>query len=240
MLQSVLAHHFQALKTNFLLRLILTAAFGPILLFFAAGSSARTWTMGWIFAAYAFTYTLISRLAILRKNPDLIAERAGALKKDNIERWDKALIPFIAIILPTAMTILAGLDRRFRWSPEFPLWLQAAAYIPMTLGALFSLWAVMENAYFSAVVRIQNDRGQSVVTTGPYRYVRHPGYAGALLFNLCVPVALGSLWAFLPVILNSSIILMRTSLEDRTLQRKLPGYAEYAAMTRKRIIPGIW
>jgi protein-S-isoprenylcysteine O-methyltransferase Ste14 len=110
----------------------------------------------------------------------------------------------------------------------------------MFLGGLFAQWAAMENAFFSAVVRIQEDRGQTVVTTGPYRYIRHPGYAGGLVFYLSVPIALGSLWALLPVLATLALTLLRTSLEDRTLLLKLKGYPEYASRTRWRLIPGIW
>jgi len=223
---------------SLLARLVLLAAFGPVILFLAAGDTA--WTMGWIFSIFMFAYTLLSRLALLIKNPDLIAERAESMKRDNVEPWDRRLVPLIGVLLPTLTVLLAGLDRRFRWSPDVPLWIQAAAYVPMFLGGLFAQWAAMENAFFSAVVRIQEDRGQTVVTTGPYRYIRHPGYAGGLVFHLSVPVALGSLWALLPVLATSALTLLRTFLEDRTLLLKLKGYPEYAGRTRWRLIPGIW
>lgn len=227
-----------ALSSRLLARLVLLAAFGPVILFLAAGD--LSWKMGWIFSVFMFAYTLLSRLALLAKNPDLITERAESMKKDNIEPWDRILVPVIGVLLPALTVLLAGLDRRFRWSPDLPLWLQAAAYVPLVLGGLFAQWAAMENAFFSAVVRIQEERGQTVVTTGPYRYVRHPGYAGGLVFHLSVPVALGSLWAFLPVLATSALTLLRTSLEDRTLHHKLKGYPEYAGRTRWRLIPGIW
>lgn len=225
-------------SSRLLARLVLLAAFGPVILFLAAGDPS--WRMGWIFSVFMFTYTLLSRLALLAKNPDLITERAESMKKDNIEPWDRILVPLIGVLLPTLTVLLAGLDRRFRWSPDLPLWLQAAAYVPLALGGLFAQWAAMENAFFSAVVRIQEERGQTVVTTGPYRYVRHPGYAGGLMFHLSVPIALGSLWAFLPVLATSALTLLRTCLEDRTLHHKLKGYPEYAGRTRWRLIPGIW
>ncbi len=226
------------LTFRLLLRLILMAAFGPVILMLASGDAG--WTMGWVFSAFSFTYSLTSRLALLRRSPDLIAERSDALKKSNVEPWDRKLLPFIAILLPTAMVLLAGFDRRFGWSPEFPAWLQWGVYVPMIIGAAIAQWAVMENAFFSAVVRIQTDRGQTVVTTGPYRFVRHPGYAGGLLFSLSMPVALGSLWAGIPIVIGQILAVVRTSLEDKTLMRKLPGYREYAEKTTKRLIPGIW
>ena len=226
------------LGPRLLIRLILLASFGPVLLFIASGDSG--WTMGWIFAAFMFSYTLWSRLSLLKRNPGLISERIGALQKDNVEPWDRIIVPLVALFLPTLTILLAGFDRRFGWSAEFPLWFQAGSYLPMILGGLIAQWAVLENAFFSAVVRIQEDRGQKVVTTGPYRIVRHPGYAGGLLFNLFIPVALGSLWAFLPVLTQTGLTILRTSLEDRTLLRKLAGYREYAEKTRSLLVPGIW
>lgn len=225
-------------RQRMILRIALMALFGPIILFLSAGD--LDWTMGWVFAAFTFAFTLFSRLQILHKNPDLIAERAGALRRDNVEPWDRIMVPLLGIALPTATVVLAGLDHRFGWSPEFPLWLQAGAYLPILLGAVLSQWAAVENAFFSAVVRIQEDRGQTVVTTGPYRFIRHPGYAGSLPYTVCLPVALGSVWAFLPSLTSLVLILVRTSLEDRTLLLKLPGYRDYAERTKRRIVPGIW
>jgi protein-S-isoprenylcysteine O-methyltransferase Ste14 len=96
------------------------------------------------------------------------------------------------------------------------------------------------NAYFSMVVRIQEDRGHAVVTDGPYRFVRHPGYLGSILFALATPLVLGSLWAFVPCGLGAVLFIVRTALEDKTLQKELPGYREYAERVRYRLLPGIW
>jgi len=114
------------------------------------------------------------------------------------------------------------------------------ALILMMLGYLLGTWALIENKFFSGVVRIQQDRGHYVVTTGPYRCLRHPGYAGTLLFYLVMPILFDSLWAFIPSLLFFIVTLLRTSLEDRTLQAELPGYADYAKKTRYRLFPGIW
>ena len=226
------------MNLTLVLRFVFLGAFGPVVLFIAAGT--LNWTMGWVFAAFSFSYTLLSRMLILRKNPSLIAERADSLKKDNVEPWDRTLVPILGIFLPISAVIVAGLDRRFGWPPEIPFWIQAGVYIPMALGALLSLWAALENSFFSAVVRIQEDRGQTVVRTGPYRFIRHPGYVGGLLFHLSIPLALGSLWTFVPVSANVLLTIARTALEDKTLRRKLNGYEEYARETRYRLIPGIW
>lgn len=225
-------------QPKLVLGLVLMAALGPLILMLAGGDSR--WAMGWVFAAFTFAYTIVSRLMIWRANPGLAAERAAAMKRSNVEDWDRKLVPWIATVLPTAMILVAGLDHRLRWTGAFPLWVQVAAYAPMILGAAFAQWAVMENAFFSAVVRIQADRGQTVVSTGPYRFVRHPGYAGGMLFNLSIPFALGSLWACLPLALLLCLTALRTALEDRTLIAKLPGYREYAGRTRRRLVPLAW
>ncbi len=226
------------INPKLVIRLMILAVFGPAILFLAAGDLG--WTMGWVLAIFMFAYTLLSRLAILRKSPSLITERIESLKKDNVERWDRTLVPLIGIVLPTATMIVAGLDRRFRWSPEIPLWTQLAAFALIAAAGLFAEWAALENRFFSAVVRIQAERGHTVVTTGPYRYVRHPGYFGGLMYHLFLPFALGTLWALVPVFGTMTLTVVRTSLEDRMLIRKLGGYKEYAEKTRWRLIPGIW
>jgi len=219
-------------------RLILLAGFGPLVLFLAAGDLG--WTRGRIFAVFTFAYAIFGRLAILLKHPDLISERIESLKKNNVEPWDRALVLLIGVVLPTAAVVVAGLDHRFRWSPELPAGIPAAALATMALGGLLAQWAALANRFFSAVVRIQDDRGQTVVTTGPYRFIRHPGYAGGLLFHLSIPFALGTLWPLVPTLANAALTVLRTSLEDRALIRKLAGYAAYAGRTKRRLIPGIW
>lgn len=196
--------------------------------------------MGWIFSAFSVAFSLFSRLYLLRRRPGLIQERADSLKKDNVEPWDRILVPILGIVLPLAAIIIAGLDHRFNWTPDFPLWLQAASYAPIFFGAALAIRAAVENTFFSAVVRIQTDRGQTVVTTGPYRLIRHPGYTGGILNNAFFPVALGSPWACIPTVLLVALTVVRTGLEDRTLIAKLPGYREYAEKTTKRLVPGIW
>jgi protein-S-isoprenylcysteine O-methyltransferase Ste14 len=227
-----------SLDPKMLIRLALLAAVGPLILMLAGGDAG--WVMGWVFSIFSFVYALAGRLLILRHRPDLVTERAEAMKKDNVEDWDRKLVPLIAIYLPTAMIVTAGLDHRFGWTRSFPPWLEVAAYGPLILGAAIAQWAVMENAFFSAVVRIQAERGQTVVTTGPYRFVRHPGYLGGMLFNFFIPLALGSLWACLPMALLLTLTAVRTRLEDRTLIAKLPGYRDYADRTRRRLLPLVW
>ncbi len=219
-------------------RLALLAILMPVLLFASSGDLA--WTTGWIFAVTTMAYTFLGRLDIARKHPDLISERIESMKKANVERWDRVLVPLIGILFPMATIIVAGLDRRFGWSPAIPLWVQLSSLGLMLLGALIAHRAVLANRFFSAVVRIQKERGHVVVTDGPYRFVRHPGYAGGLLFNFFMAPALGSLWALIAAAATIALTVIRTSLEDKTLHLKLEGYAGYAKRTRWRLIPGIW
>ena len=136
--------------------------------------------------------------------------------------------------------IIAGLDYRFGWSAPIPLAISLAALLVGLLGFAFSTWALVENRFFSAVVRIQTDRGHSVCSTGPYRFVRHPGYAGGILFYLMTPLILSSWWAFIPALLTTIFTIIRTHLEDKTLQAELDGYEAYARQTRYRLLPGVW
>jgi protein-S-isoprenylcysteine O-methyltransferase Ste14 len=182
---------------------------------------------------------VVSRLIVRRVHPDLIRERARGMGAQDTKPWDKVLAPMLAFGSFFA-AIVAGLDHLYGWSAAFPVWANIAALIVIVLGYTFSSWALIVNRFFSGTVRIQTERGHHVVTDGPYRFVRHPGYAGALLGFVLIPLLLDSLWALLPAGLLIAVVVVRTSLEDRTLQAELPGYAEYAQKTRYRLVPGIW
>jgi len=153
--------------------------------------------------------------------------------------WDKILAPLLGIgsIL---VLLVAGLDRSYGWSSPFSLIVNILALTGIVIGYAFSSWALVANRFFSGTVRIQTERGHHVVSSGPYRLIRHPGYAGGLLGYVLIPVLLDSLWAFIPAGLLAAVMVVRTALEDRTLQAELPGYAAYAQKTRCRLIPGVW
>lgn len=136
--------------------------------------------------------------------------------------------------------IVCGLDVRFGWRPEIPLSIQIVAFVLMALGSLLGTWAMSVNRFFSGVVRIQTDRGHTVVTDGPYRFIRHPGYAGGVVANLTGPLALGSVWALIPSALVVLLTVVRTALEDKTLREELPGYQEYTQRVRYRLLPWVW
>ena len=146
----------------------------------------------------------------------------------------------MALSLSFPMVMVAGLDHRYGWSSVFPLWLSVAGFIIITLGYAFASWALAENRFFFSVVCIQVDRGHVVCDSGPYRIVRHPGYAGNIPPLLGIVLAFGSVWTLVPAAVALIITVIRTVLEDQTLQEELPGYREYARRVRYRLIPGIY
>ena len=146
----------------------------------------------------------------------------------------------LSLVFPFATLIVCGLDVRWSWSPEVGLPVHLAGLALMVLGFAIISWAMVSNPFFSGAVRIQSERGHTVASGGPYRYVRHPGYVGMILHFGSLALVLGSLWALLPALINVALFILRTALEDRTLQAELPGYREYAAQTRYRLLPGVW
>ena len=208
----------------------------PLTLFLAAGR--LRWTTGWCYVGVIVAVTMVSRVLVARKNPDLLAERAHA--GEGAKDWDRALVLFVGLVGPLTTALVAGLNVRFSWRPTVAPGVQWSALGLVTLGGLFTMWAMVENRFFSAIVRIQHDRGHRLVSTGPYAWVRHPGYAGALIATAATPFALSSSWAALPALMTVVVLVARTALEDRTLLEELPGYAEYRARTRYRLLPGVW
>ena len=210
----------------------------PMILFIAAGR--LNWVWAWVYVGIVVFFTFASRIIVIRTNPDLIAERAQSLDREDVRGWDRLILFFLLLIGPLAMMIVAGMDERFGWSPQIFVALRLAALAVMVLGYLVSTWAMAVNRYYSAVVRIQKDRGQTVITDGPYRFVRHPSYATGIVAYLTIPILLGSLWALIPCGLVVLGTIIRTVLEDKTLLEELDGYKEYAARVRYRLLPGIW
>jgi protein-S-isoprenylcysteine O-methyltransferase Ste14 len=136
--------------------------------------------------------------------------------------------------------VVAGLDKLFGWSPAYSLPLKTLSLLIILTGYALSSYALIENRFFSGMVRLQTDRGHQVVSSGPYRWMRHPGYAGALLTYLATPLFLDSGWAFLPTVFTMILFVIRTALEDRFLQDELEGYRDYARRVRYRLLPGVW
>jgi protein-S-isoprenylcysteine O-methyltransferase Ste14 len=204
-------------------------------LFWSAGRI--NWWPGWAALIVMATWVAATAYVILRFNPHLLAERLGPRK--GAKTWDTAILSVVGI-LQLGRYIVAGLDQRSGWTGAFPLALQIAALVVCIAGYAMVVWATASNAFFSQIVRIQGERDHRVATGGPYHYVRHPAYIGAILYELAVPILLASWWALLISSLSAALLILRTVLEDRTLQTELPGYTAYARQVPYRLIPGVW
>ncbi|GAP16158.1 methyltransferase family protein [Levilinea saccharolytica] len=197
------------------------------------------WWQAWVMAAVFLLSFLVSRALAVRRTPDILKERANYDRHENTQPWDKWLSPLVAF--GTVFILLAvGLEVRLQGPAGFSLPVEMLGLGLMLAGNMFASYAFVENAYFSGTVRIQEERGHKVISSGPYQWVRHPGYAGGLTANLGMPLLLNSVWAFIPVVLIGIALIIRTRLEDRFLQGNLPGYREYAQKVRYRLLPGIW
>ena len=204
-------------------------------LFLASGR--LDWGGAWIYLGI-YVLIIVMNAYFMRNNPATIAERAEA--GENWKTWDKVVGGIFGVMYFIGILLVAGLDLRFGWTAVLPAWLQwVGGFLFFGGGALFS-WAMITNAFFSTVVRIQEERGHAVCSDGPYRIVRHPGYTGAIVQSLCGPLLLGSLWALIPGALAALAMLVRTALEDRTLQEELPDYKAFTKEVRYRLLPGIW
>jgi protein-S-isoprenylcysteine O-methyltransferase Ste14 len=197
------------------------------------------WWEAWVYALICVLGFVISRVLALRRNPDLLGERAHSLEHEDTKAWDKKLAP-ISAFGGILLVVVAGLDALFGWTAAFSMPVKIAALVVMVGGYAWSSYALVENRFFSGVVRIQKERDHQVVSSGPYAVMRHPGYFGALLVYLATPLFLDSAWIFLPAILLVAVLVIRTSLEDKTLQEELEGYREYAQRVRYRLLPGVW
>jgi protein-S-isoprenylcysteine O-methyltransferase Ste14 len=208
------------------------------ILFLCAGR--LDWVWGWVFLGL-LAVVLASHVVILVPiNPELLAERSKGILQEDAKGWDKWITMFAAGMGTGGSWVVASLDVRFEWSAAVPLALHVGGLVGSILGWALFMWAMGANAFFSEAVRIQEERGHTVQTGGPYRFVRHPGYVGATLALLAAPLLLGSLWALIPAGLAAIGYVVRTALEDRTLQEELDGYKEYTQQTRYRLLPGIW
>ena len=218
-------------------RLLLGAASAlvqAVVLFGAAGR--LDWALGWAFIG---VYAVGGMAIAAFMEPELIAERVKI--KPDARTWDTMLMGFTKL-LSLVLPLVAGLDMRLGWTQQAyrPTAVHLTGLTFTALGQLLSSWAVIANRFFSDVIRIQTDRGHTVVSNGPYRFVRHPGYIGMILYSLAAPFLLDSPWALIPGGLTVLLIIVRTVVEDRTLLAELDGYQEYAQQTRYRLLPGVW
>ena len=210
------------------------AVFGALLF----GPAGRfDWIPGWLYLGIVAVNFAVNYGYVRARNPELIAARMRFGK--GTKAWDKVW-EGVSSPLFIALHVVAGLDAgRYGWS-DMPLWLWPAGLALFVPGALFLGWSMVVNPFFEKTVRIQTERGHRVIDTGPYRFVRHPGYLGFTGWILSAPLLLGSWWAFVPARLTLAAFVVRTALEDRTLRAELSGYTAYARRVRFRLVPGLW
>jgi len=210
-----------------------------VVVFFAvtlfASSGRIDWVMAWVYMGMLVVNTIV---IVQLMDPGLVDERAGM--REGAKKWDIPLTIFVGRLGPLACLIVAGLDQRYGWSGQVSQGLQIGGAVVAALGLALGDWAMIANKFFSPLVRIQEERGHVVVSSGPYRFVRHPGYSAGVWGNLATPVMLSSWWAFIPAGMTVIAMVIRTVLEDQTLREELDGYEEYAQRVRYRLIPGIW
>jgi protein-S-isoprenylcysteine O-methyltransferase Ste14 len=216
-------------------RLLIYAIVLGAVLFFIAGRV--DWVMGWAWLII-HTAVIMTSTLVLPIDPELADERTDI--KEGVKQWDKIIVIPTQILMPFGFLVLAGLDMRYGWSPELPLWVQILALVLTGLGYLLSIWASSVNKFYSRFVRIQTERGHYVVTDGPYKVVRHPGYTGVIIFMLTTALALDSLWTLTLSGALSLLLIIRTALEDKTLLEELEGYTEYAQKVRYKLVPWVW
>ncbi len=226
--------HLERSGVNRIIQVLASIVIMGALLFLTAGRC--DWPAAWIFlGTYAVTVLTVG-VWVARQHPDVINERGKIAR--GAKPWDKVLMTIYTVMLFVLLGV-AGLDERSGGS-TMPLMLHLLGYGAFLAATAVTYWAMAVNPFLATVVRIQDDRGQYVVTQGPYRYVRHPMYAMMFLMWPGVALQLGSWWALLPAGIIIVVFVIRTALEDKLLQAELPGYVDYAQHTRYRLLPGIW
>ena len=227
------------MKPSLVVRYFARELLGVIIVGLALFLPARTfaWWNGWVCLTVTFLWTIGTAIAILTQNPDLIAERLGP--RAGAKSWDTLIMSLLGI-MQLGRYLLAGFDHSHGWTHPFSPVIIAISLIVFAAGYALFIWAISVNAYFSQIVRLQTERNQVVVKDGPYRFIRHPGYLGAILVEIGLPIFLNS-WAAASIsLITIPLLIYRTFLEDQTLLKELMGYTAYSQQARFRLLPGIW
>lgn len=224
----------RAIITRWLTRTILGSLILAIMIFGIARDVR--WWMGWVYIAGLLAVGIVSGLVV---DPDLLAERSNRRHADQAG-WDRLLFPIYGTLTGFLVPVFAALDHRYGWSPALPAWIVLVALLVYFISWGVNIWAMVANRFFAEVARIQKDRGQQVMTGGPYRLIRHPGYLTGSLLSAAMPLVLQSVWGLALGIPAALLLVLRTELEDQMLMEQLDGYREYARAVPYRLLPGIW
>lgn len=218
-----------------LIKGLITGMIFTAILFICAGR--MDYYQGWIFLSVNILTTFMNVFSI-RQNSDLVNERSKL--GEGVKSWDKLLLGLSAIIY-LLMIVIAGLDSgRFLWTSRFNWIISLSGVVMILIGQIIFLTARNQNNFFSSVVRIQKERGHIVCDKGLYKIIRHPGYLGMILSLLSIPLITTSFWSIIPTLIAIILLVIRTSLEDKTLRNELEGYVEYSTKTQYKLIPLIW
>ncbi len=224
------------LMRKFVLRTTIWLIVLAVLLFGTAGT--LRWPGAWVYLAWAAVISFGGGLWLAIHDPALLNERLGSLIQRDQKGWDKVFMSMM-LSLWLAWIVLMGFDVRYHWS-NVPLYAQVIGFVLLCLGCYLVWLTFKANSFAAPVVKIQKEREHRVITSGPYAYVRHPMYAGALLINVGAPLVLGSWWGLLAGALFTILIGVRAVLEERLLAQELDGYAQYANRVRYRLVPYLW
>jgi protein-S-isoprenylcysteine O-methyltransferase Ste14 len=226
----------KGLIVKIIVRFISGLIFIGAILFGTAGTF--NWPEAWVYITLQFGWSVGLAFYLWNHDIELLKDRMKFTKK-SAKGWDK-IMTFVSMPFYVPYLVLPGFDAvRYQWS-HVPVWAKVFCFILVGASFLWISWVMKENTYLSRFVEIQEDRGHKVITTGPYKFVRHPMYISALILMIALPIALGSLYALIPMAFIIVFIIIRTYLEDKTLHKELEGYVEYAQKTKFRLLPGIW
>jgi protein-S-isoprenylcysteine O-methyltransferase Ste14 len=215
---------------------------GPIAQGVLVFSCAGHWAMPrvWFYVALSLVTLFGGMMVMAIVNPELVNHRGDWKKKKDTKWWDKIFVPTFGIVGFYVVTAVAALDvGRYQWS-NLAVGFSIVGAVAFVAGVTVMYWAMLVNTHFETTVRIQKDRNHKVITAGPYKIVRHPGYVGAILWVVSAPLIIGSAYGMIPAIAAVLILVIRTFLEDKTLRSELNGYSEYARKVRYRLLPGLW
>ena len=205
---------------------------------FFGSAGTLAWFQAWLYIVIQFSFWTVTAVWMKKHNPELLKDRMAFLKR-SAKGWDKIIIvTSTAVFVP--YLLLPGLDAvRYRWS-SVPLAIVVLGFVGVLVALLLMVWVIQVNTYLSRFVEVQRERGHKVITSGPYRYVRHPMYASLIILLYSIPVALGSLWTLIPASILTLLFVIRTYFEDQTLHEELEGYNSYSTKVKYRLLPGIW